>query len=366
MTNVLSEFTFPRTGLTVRNRTVLAALTNKQSHDDGVLSQEEHHWLTLRGKGGFGIVTTAAANVTEHGRGWEGELGVWSDHQVPGLAHLASKLSEYGAVSLAQLFHGGMRSPFNLTGVQPVSASENTEPSMMGIVTKELTHDEIESIIVAFGSAAARCEAAGFSGVELHGAHSYLISQFLGPNTNRRNDQWGGDLMGRSMFLQRIIEQVRAQTSQEFIVGVRLSPTIQDLGIELQETLQVAKWCAGWGLDFIHVSCWDVFQTQADKYGQEISLTKWFSNHLEGQIPIITTGKIWDGEDVRFAMDEGADLVGVGRAGIAHYDWPQQLSKGDSSPKKPPFTVEQLKQAGLSDTFVTYMSRWDGFVIPRN
>ncbi|MDC0625870.1 NADH:flavin oxidoreductase [Candidatus Poseidonia alphae] len=366
MTNVLSEFTFPRTGLTVRNRTVLAALTNKQSHDDGVLSQEEHHWLTLRGKGGFGIVTTAAANVTEHGRGWEGELGVWSDHQVPGLAHLASKLSEYGAVSLAQLFHGGMRSPFNLTGVQPVSASENTEPSMMGIVTKELTHDEIESIIVAFGSAAARCEAAGFSGVELHGAHSYLISQFLGPNTNRRNDQWGGDLMGRSMFLQRIIEQVRAQTSQEFIVGVRLSPTIQDLGIELQETLQVAKWCAGWGLDFIHVSCWDVFQTQADKYGQEISLTKWFSNHLEDQIPIITTGKIWDGEDVRFAMDEGADLVGVGRAGIAHYDWPQQLSKGDSSPKKPPFTVEQLKQAGLSDTFVTYMSRWDGFVIPRN
>ena len=283
MTNVLSEFTFPRTGLTVRNRTVLAALTNKQSHDDGVLSQEEHHWLTLRGKGGFGIVTTAAANVTEHGRGWEGELGVWSDHQVPGLAHLASKLSEYGAVSLAQLFHGGMRSPFNLTGVQPVSASENTEPSMMGIVTKELTHDEIESIIIAFGSAAARCEAAGFSGVELHGAHSYLISQFLGPNTNRRSDQWGGDLMGRSMFLQRIIEQVRAQTSQEFIVGVRLSPTIQDLGIELQETLQVAKWCAGWGLDFIHVSCWDVFQTQADKYGQEISLTKWFSNHLEGQ-----------------------------------------------------------------------------------
>ena len=79
MNDVLSEFTFPRTGLTVRNRTVLAALTNKQSHDDGVLSDEEHHWLTLRSKGGFGIVTTAAANVTEHGRGWEGELGVWSD-----------------------------------------------------------------------------------------------------------------------------------------------------------------------------------------------------------------------------------------------------------------------------------------------
>ena len=366
MADVLSEFTFPRTGLTVRNRTVLAALTNKQSHEDGVLSQEEHHWLTMRGKGGFGIVTTAAANVTELGRGWEGELGVWSDHHLPGLSHLASKLSEHGAVSLAQLFHGGMRSPIKLTGVQPVSASENTEPSMKGIVTKELTHDEIESIITAFGNAAARCELAGFSGVELHGAHSYLISQFLGPKTNRRSDQWGGDLVGRTMFLQRIIEQVRAQTSGEFIVGVRLSPTIQDLGIELQETLKVAKWCADWGLDFIHVSCWDVFQTQADQNGQERSLTKWFSNHLEGEIPIITTGKIWDREDAVFAMDEGADLVGVGRAGIAHFDWPQQLSKADSSPEKPPFTINHLKQAGLSDTFVTYMSRWDGFVIPQD
>ena len=163
MADVLSEFTFPRTGLTVRNRTVLAALTNKQSHEDGVLSQEEHHWLTMRGKGGFGIVTTAAANVTELGRGWEGELGVWSDHHLPGLSHLASKLSEHGAVSLAQLFHGGMRSPIKLTGVQPVSASENTEPSMKGIVTKELTHDEIESIITAFGNAAARCERPGLA-----------------------------------------------------------------------------------------------------------------------------------------------------------------------------------------------------------
>ena len=364
MTDVLSEFTFPRTGLTVRNRTVLAALTNKQSHEDGALSDDEHHWLTLRSKGGFGIVTTAAANVTEHGRGWEGELGVWSDHHLPGLTRLASELSAHGAVSLAQLFHGGMRAPFELTGVQPVSASENTDSSMKGVTSRELSNSEIESIIISFGDAAVRCEAAGFSGVELHGAHSYLISQFLGSQTNRRKDKWGGDLSGRSMLLKHIIENVRARTSEEFVVGVRLSPAIRDLGIELNETLRVAQWCSEWGLDFIHVSCWDVYQTKTDKNGQETSLTKWFSKHLNSQIPIITTGKIWDSNDVNFAMEEGADLVGVGRAGIAHYDWPRQLEDENSSPKKPPFSIEHLKQAGLSDTFVIYMSRWDGFVLP--
>ena len=257
-----------------------------------------------------------------------------------------------------------MRAPFELTGVQPVSASENTDSSMKGVTSRELSNSEIESIIISFGDAAVRCEAAGFSGVELHGAHSYLISQFLGSQTNRRKDKWGGDLSGRSMLLKHIIENVRARTSEEFVVGVRLSPAIRDLGIELNETLRVAQWCSEWGLDFIHVSCWDVYQTKTDKNGQETSLTKWFSKHLNSQIPIITTGKIWDSNDVNFAMEEGADLVGVGRAGIAHYDWPRQLEDENSSPKKPPFSIEHLKQAGLSDTFVTYMSRWDGFVLP--
>jgi 2,4-dienoyl-CoA reductase-like NADH-dependent reductase (Old Yellow Enzyme family) len=116
-----------------------------------------------------------------------------------------------------------MRAPIELTGVQPVSASENTDSSMKGVTSRELTHAEIESIIISFGDAAVRCEEAGFSGIELHGAHSYLISQFLGMKTNRRNDQWGGDLLGRSMLLKHIIQNVRARTSENFVVGVRPS-----------------------------------------------------------------------------------------------------------------------------------------------
>ncbi|MBT5595479.1 MAG: NADH:flavin oxidoreductase, partial [Euryarchaeota archaeon] len=104
-----SRFTLPRTGHVLLNRSVLAAMTNKQSNEDGSLSDEEIKWLVRRAKGGFAITTTAAANVTEHGRGWEGEMGVWGDHQLPGLTKMATQLNETGTVSLAQIFHGGMR-----------------------------------------------------------------------------------------------------------------------------------------------------------------------------------------------------------------------------------------------------------------
>ena len=190
----------PRTGIEVANRCVLAAMTNKQSHEDGSLSDEEIHWLTMRAKGGFGIVTTAAANVTETGRGWDGEMGVWGDHQLPGLTKMAEGLRAQGALSLVQIFHGGMRAPQSINGVQPVSASVNTEAGMDGS-TRALSSLEVEDMVEAFADAAVRCEQAGFDGVELHGAHSYLICQFLGTETNRRQDEWGGSYEARKRFL---------------------------------------------------------------------------------------------------------------------------------------------------------------------
>jgi hypothetical protein len=136
-------FVLPRTGIAVANRCVLAAMTNKQSHEDGSLSDEEIHWLTMRAKGGFGIVTTAAANVTETGRGWDGEMGVWGDHQLPGLTKMAEGLRAHGALSLVQIFHGGMRAPQSINGVQPVSASVNTEAGMDGS-TRALSSLEVD------------------------------------------------------------------------------------------------------------------------------------------------------------------------------------------------------------------------------
>ena len=345
----------------ITNRSVLAAMTNKQSNEDGTLSDEEIKWLVRRAKGGFGITTTAAANVTEHGRGWEGEMGVWGDHQLPGLTKMATQLNETGTLSLAQIFHGGMRAPQSINGVQPVSASENTEAGMDGLYTRELTHQEVLDMIQSFTDAAVRCQKAGFHGVELHGAHSYLICQFLGSVTNRREDEWGGDLMGRSKFLRDMITSVRAATGPDFIIAVRISPIIEKAGIFLHESLELAEILCGMDIDMLHVSCWDVFQGVAgDEDGP--SLTKRFAEVVPEHIPLISTGAVWTSKDAQWVLDEGADLVGVARVAIGHPDWPKHLDDLNYSPLRPPFTEKHLLDVDLSPVFVEYMKRWKNFV----
>ncbi len=347
-------------GFVLKNRTLLAAMTNKQSHEDGTLSTEEIDWLTRRAKGDFAITTTAAANVTEFGRGWEGEMGVWGDHQLPGLTKMATQLNSAGTISLVQLFHGGMRAPRSINGVQPVSASENTESGMNGEFTHAMSPDEVREMIQSFTKAAKRCEQAGFHGVELHGAHSYLICQFLGAKTNRRTDEWGGDIAGRSRFLLELITSIRAATSDNFLIGVRISPKIEKAGIYLEDSLELAKILCQTDIDMLHISCWDVFEAVGD--GNEESLTKRFRNVIPHDFPLISTGAIWDTKDAQWLIDEGADIVGVARVGIAHPDWPKNLHDKDYTPRRPPFSEEYLRSVKLSQVFVDYMKRWKNFV----
>ena len=357
------SFVLPRTGIILKNRTVLAAMTNKQSYENGVLSEEEKKWLIRRAKGDFAITTTAATNVTETGRGWNGEMGVWGDHQIPGLTRLADELRNQGALSLVQIFHGGMRAPADLIGSTPISASINHEPKTGNIPSREMTSVEIEETIEAFAAAAERCYNAGMDGVEIHGAHGYLIAQFLGTKTNRRDDEWGGDLTGRSRFLMRIIEAVRIRTSPEFLVVVRISPEIADLGIQIDDSLELARRLSDTEIDALHISCWDVFKGSEGDLTDSRTLTRRFREVIPDELPLISTGSIWTAADVRFVMDEGADLVGVGKVGIAHPDWPLGLKDPNFEPTPPPFTVDHLASVDLSPIFVEYMHRYRGFVV---
>ena len=360
MHDVLSPFTFARGHRTVRNRCALAALTNKQSHEDGCLSDEETRWLTHRAHGGFGIVTTAAANVTKTGKGWEGELGVYDDAHLPGLRNLANELRSHGALSLVQLFHGGIRAPTSLTGVQPMTASATVLDSHEHGTAREMTTEEIEATVEAFGQAAQRCEGAGMDGVELHGAHGYLIAQFLTRHCNRRTDEWGLE-QDPVAFLRAITQRVRERTSPDFLVGVRLSPKMPQLGFTFEEGMRVLDAVKELELDFIHVSCWDILET-AEHNGTVLPMTQHYAEAIDKRVPLMTTGGIWSADDAQLAMAMGADLVGVGRVGIAHPDWPELLSRRGKTIGRPPFTVQHLKEASLSPTFIDYMRRWEGFV----
>lgn len=355
----LKSFSLPR-GPLVRNRMVVAAMTNLQSEEDGRLHDRELTWLNARAQGGFGVVTTCAAHVSLDGQGWPGELGVYDDAMLPGLTRLAQTLKGNGAMVWAQLFHGGVRAPSSVTGLQPWSASA-VDLQQRGVeVPRAATEEDIRRTIQNFAAAAARCEQAGMDGVELHGAHGYLLSQFLGTVTNQRTDQWGGSLENRARFVMEIFDAVRASVSDSFIVGIRLSPEVRAQGVTLEESLKVAQWLGERGVDFVHASLWDAFKPVAAANG--MPLTTLFRDVLSEEVPLIVTGGVWTPDQALQVMDQGADLVGLGRAAIGNPNWPIHARQPDFEPEMPPFSEDDLRSKGLSDGFVQYMKRWKGFV----
>ena len=360
--NLSEKFNFHRTKKTVRNRTVLAAMTNKQSHANGVISDEEIQWLVRRAEGGFGIITTAAANVSIHGQGWEGELGVFDDMHIDRLKILTNKINLRRSIAIAQLFHGGMRSPESLTGKQPISASKiKCEESFTGF-TRSASAKDINNIINDFTSAAIRCVESGFDGIELHGAHGYLISQFLGTKTNIREDRWGGNLKNRSRLLFEIYNSIKSNVPDSFIVGVRISPELLNIGITIDDSIKLVSILRDMKIDYIHLSCWDVFTNSQTHPNNPKTLTELIIENFDRLPPIISTGNIWSSIDAINTLKQGADLIGVARVGIAHPDWANNIHDLNYNPKKPPFTIEHLKSKDLSDAFINYMKRWKKFV----
>ena len=362
MSKPSDSFSFTRTGIVTPNRTVLAAMTNKQSHENGVLSDSEINWLVRRAKGGFGMITTAATHVSRDGQAWDGEFGVFDDKHVDKMTQLANLAHNYKSLIFAQLFHGGSQASQRLTGLVPISSSRIKSKGADSGFAREASGKDIERVIYDFTSAAVRCSNAGFDGVELHGAHGYLISQFLGTKTNTRSDKWGGTLEKRSRFLVEIFNSIRNNVPDSFMIGVRISPELKGAGIGLDDSLKLGQSLSDLGIDYLHISCWDAFKRSQTYPEDARTLTEWFSAYKDKLAPIISTGKVWSTKDAQALLNQGADLIGVARAGIGHPDWPKGMHDLNYDPQVPPFTTAQLKKAQLSVKFIDYMRNWEGFV----
>lgn len=359
MSNVLEPLKF-RNGVAARNRIWLAPMTNQQSHEDGALSDDELRWLEMRARGGFGVVETCAAHVSLDGQTWPRELGVYGDRLLPGLRRLASALSRCGALGIVQLFHGGLRSPRSITGVCPWSASDWEAAG--GERARQATEGDLERVVAAFRDAATRCAAAGFAGVELHGAHGFLFGQFLSATLNERVDSWGGSLVGRARLLREAMRAVRYVVPDRFLVGARLSPEDHGnaVGLDLDESLQVARWLCEDGADFIHLSLWDVFANTRKRPEQHpVPL---FREVLPHDVVLVAAGGLWTRVDAERVIDKGANAIAIGRAGIANPEWPHKVANPAWEPRRPPLTVAELRERGLNESFASYMRNWKGFV----
>lgn len=356
MSAILFDPLVLKRGPAMKNRFMLAPLTNQQSHADGRLSDSEFRWLTMRATGGFGMTMTAAAHVQAVGQGFAGQLGAFGDEHIEGLTRLAAAINAEGSVSSLQLHHAGNRSPRELVGT-PVCPSDDAETGARG-----LTLDEVERLRDDFIAGARRAEAAGFHGVEIHGAHGYILAQFLSAEINRREDRYGGSAENRARLLLEIVAGIRAGCGAGFQLGVRLSP--ERFGLKLTEIRDLAgRLLAAGDIDFLDMSLWDVAKEPHEEEHKGRSLMSYFTELPRGDVRLGAAGKVMTADDAAGVIAAGCDFVVVGRAAILRHDFPERVRRdpGYVSPALP-VTVQHLLDEGLSPEFVKYMRNWPGFV----
>lgn len=344
-------------GAPMKNRFMLAPLTNQQSHADGTLSDDEFHWLTLRAKGGFGLTMTCAAHVQRIGQGFPGQLGIFSDAHLPGLARLAKAIKAEQSLAVVQLHHAGNRAPRDLIGEAPVCPSEDPETG-----ARALSGPEVAQLVEDFIAGAVRAKAAGFDGVEIHGAHGYILCQFLSPALNRRTDAYGGSAENRARIVLEILEGIRARCGEDFLIGLRLSP--ERFGLELLEIRDLAaRMLQHPALDFLDMSLWDVRKEPTEEAHKGRSLMSFFTELPRSHVRLGVAGKIMTAAQARETLAAGADYVLIGRAAILHHDYPQKVAADPGfEPIALPVSRAHLAAEGLSPTFIDYMNNWPGFV----
>lgn len=242
---------------TFKNRIIKGAMSEALANTAGQPNQLHLGLYEAWAKGGLGCAITGNVMVDIRAKNEPGVVAIESERDLAKLQQWAQIGKQYGMVQLVQLSHPGRQCP---KGLNKETVAPSAVPFSPALATtfgtpRELREDEILDIIQRFAHAAQICEQAGFEGVQLHGAHGYLISQFLSPLTNKRQDRWGGSIDNRMRFLLEIYQAVRAATSEDFIISVKLnSADFQRGGISEEDVIQVFKAIDAAGIDLIEVS----------------------------------------------------------------------------------------------------------------
>lgn len=322
--NIFEPFTFT-SGLTLKNRILMAPMTTSSSDRNGDVTDEELVYYKRRAQSGLGAVITACAHVEPLGVGFANPFGADSDERIGSLSRLAASIQESGAKAILQLYHAGRMSNRELLkGEQPVSASGVPAPRPNAATPRKMTPAEIDATISAFGEAARRAIEAGFDGVEIHGANTYLVQQFFSPHSNIRTDKWGGDVTARMAFPLAVIRSIQHAVAEHankpFAVGYRISPEErEEPGITMDDTLEFLTAIAEQGVDYIHASVGRFFGGSI-RGEDSRSRVEMIQQHIGSRVPVIGVGGLETLEQVKQAL-EITPLVSLGHALIMDPDW---------------------------------------------
>lgn len=327
---------------TAKNRIALSPMGTNLENADGSVNSAVIEYFGARARGGVGIIITGSANVTyPAGRSVPTHLRLDKADYIPGWGRLAEEVHRYGSLLFVQLMHAGnSANPLFINGCQPESAS--AMPNAFGGECRELTNEEVKKLISAFVTAAVYAKVAGADGVEIHGAHAYLVNDFLSPATNRRNDEYGGSLENRARFATEIISGIKRSCGTDFVCGIRLGiEESLEGGYKISEGLELAKMMEAAGADYIsaslgHTGFGDTRLVETHKHpeGARVYLAEAAKKALD--IPVFTTGKLRDPQMMDSLVKDGsADVFCLGRPLICDPDWCSKVERGEPDKIRP-------------------------------
>lgn len=314
----------------LRNRIVMAPMTTWSANPDGTISEQELEFYKRRSQN-VGLVITGCTYVTPSGIGFTHEFAAYDDRFINSLEKLAAAAKSGGAPAILQIFHAGNKAiPELVPNYDVISASASSVKSgdfMKRVVqSREMTENEIQETIRAFGDVTKRAIKAGFDGVELHGAHGFLLQNFFSPLFNQRNDRWGGDLEGRMRFPLAVLQEVKnvvyEYATKPFAIGYRISPEESVTGgLRIEDTYKLLDRLISSGISYIHtslVSINDSYPVESPNGPRTIEL---ILNHIAGRVPVIAAGKIRTPSQAQEAISTGLPLVAIGKGLVINPEW---------------------------------------------
>ena len=314
----------------LRNRIVMAPMTTWSANPDGTISEQELEFYKRRSQN-VGLVITGCTYVTPSGIGFTHEFAAYDDRFINSLEKLAAAAQSGGAPAILQIFHAGNKAiPELVPNNDVISASASSVKSgdfMKSVVqSREMTENEIQETIRAFGDVTKRAIKAGFDGIELHGAHGFLLQNFFSPLFNQRNDRWGGDLEGRMRFPLAVLQEVKnvvyEYATKPFAIGYRISPEESATGgLRIEDTYKLLDRLISSGISYIHtslVSINDSYPVESPNGPRTIEL---ILNHIAGRVPVIAAGKIRTPSQAQEAISTGLPLVAIGKGLVINPEW---------------------------------------------
>lgn len=318
----------------LRNRCIVPAMVMNLCEEDGSCTERFAAYHEAKAKGGFAMIITEDFAITNvAGKGHKHIGGLWKDEHIPGFKEYTDRLHKWGALSIVQLHHPG-RQIGVIDADTPWAPSAIPCPFSPDMMPHEMTQAEIKLVVKQFGQAAARAKAAGFDGCELHGAHGYLIEEFMSPYSNKRTDEYGGDLCNRMRFALEIIHEVREQTGPDFIIGYKLSSDEWvSGGLTIEDTKAYVPFLEEAGVDYFGVSV-GVYRSGDQIIPSMYTEHGWIANNAKevksvASVPVYAIGRINDTRVANAIIKSGkADMVAMGRQSIADPETPNKAKAG--------------------------------------